>query len=66
MSPVVTIKRIEAPELRGFARNGNVANQAMAYKWNVVVDGRTMATERRLKDAKDAASYYSETVTVER
>lgn len=62
----VFIKRIEAPELKGFARNGNVASQAMVYKWNVVVNGRTMATERRLKDAKDAASYYSKSVTVER
>jgi hypothetical protein len=66
MSQTVTIKRIEAPESRGFAKNGNVATQAMSYKWQVIVKGKLMATESRLKDAKDAATYYGSDVTVVR
>jgi hypothetical protein len=63
---MITIKRIEAPESQGFAKNGNVATQAMSYKWQVIVGGKLMATESRLKDAKDAASYYGQSVKVVR
>jgi len=65
MSQPVTIKRVEAPEVRGYARNGNAANQAMSYKWQVIVGGRLMVTEPLLRIAKDAASYYGP-YTIER
>jgi electron transfer flavoprotein alpha subunit len=63
---MIEIQRIAAPELRGFARNGNVGQQAMTYKWRLVVDGKVVATEQRLKDAKDLASYYGGSVKVTR
>jgi hypothetical protein len=61
------IKRVEAPELRGYPRNGNADSQAMAYRWLVVVGGKVMATESTLRAAKDAASYYTaEKVQIQR
>ena len=67
MTTQITIKRIEAPESRGFARNGNVATQAMPYKWQVIVNGELHATQTRLKDARDLATYYDNAkVSVER
>lgn len=54
----IEIRRVEAPERRGIAKCGNLGTQAMTYKWHVIVNGELMATQSRLKDAKDAASYY--------
>lgn len=59
METQITIKRIEAPELRGIAKCGNLATQAMAYKWQVFVNGVLHGTQTRLKDAKDLASYFN-------
>ena len=63
---IITIRRIEAPELKGNPKPGNLHTQAMPYKWQVIVGGKLMTTESRLKDAKDAASYYGKSLEVVR
>ena len=63
----VTIKRTEAPELRGFARNGNLATQAMAYRWLVFAGGNLVGSYLRLRDARLlAAEFGCKNATVER
>jgi hypothetical protein len=54
------INRQEAPELRGYPKNGNVDNQAMTYRWNVMHCGRLVGSYARLKDAKALASEFGE------
>ena len=54
----VTIKRTEAPELRGFARNGNLATQAMTYRWLVFAGGELVGSYLRLRDAKLLAAEF--------
>ena len=56
----ITIKRKEAPELRGFARNGNLSSQAMAYRWLVMADENLVGSYTRLKDAKSLAAEFGE------
>ena len=58
----ITIKRIEAPELCGIARCGNLATQAMVYVWQVIVNGESHGTQSRLRDARDLASYYENAI----
>jgi len=58
MTTQITIKRIEAPELQGNPKCGNLATQAMTYNWQVFVNGAFHGTQTRLKDAKDLASYF--------
>jgi len=58
MTTQITIKRIEAPELQGNPKCGNLATQAMTHKWQVIVNGKSHGTQTRLKDAKDLASYF--------
>lgn len=38
----------------------------MTYKWNIVVDGKVVGSDARLKDAKELASYFGKTVAIER
>lgn len=55
---MVMIKRQAAPELQGFAKNGNVATQSMTYRWLVIVNGKTVGSDTRLRDAKALAAEF--------
>lgn len=60
----ITITREESKALAPYPKNGNVQTQSPTYVWVLRVDGKYMATERRLRDAKDAAKYYGKSVEV--
>ena len=58
---MITIKRKEAPELQGFARNGNLGSQAMTYRWLVMAGEKLVGSYTRLRDAKLLAAEFGET-----
>jgi len=55
----VEIRKVAAPELQGYPRNGNFDSQAMVYRWQVVVNGKVMASERTLTKARIGATHYT-------
>ena len=66
MKNQVNIKRISAPELKPMSKNGNVGTQAMTYYWSVLVNGRSVGTERLLRNAEILASDFSPKWKIER
>ena len=62
----VVIKRVPAPELRGYPRNGNFGSQPMAYRWDVIVGNKVVSSDTRLSDAKELALMFGDNVKVER
>jgi hypothetical protein len=63
---MITITREESKALAPYPKNGNVQTQAPTYVWVLRVDGKWMTTERTLRAAKGAATYYGESVEIVR
>jgi len=52
-----TIKKVET--LAGYPRNGNFTTQSPAYKWELIVNGKSMGYFALKREAVEAAKDYA-------